>query len=159
MFNEGFWVLLSFLIFIGIVFKPAKAILLKTLDDRALKIIHDLNEAAKIKEEAIAMLKVVEAEHASIKQNAKEIIKKAEHEAKVILEESKRQAENITKKRLELAMQRISQQEEQIITNVKTEAVDSALAIVQKMFVEEIDKSIKLGLIDDSIKSLKKFVH
>ncbi|WP_039458218.1 F0F1 ATP synthase subunit B family protein [Candidatus Jidaibacter acanthamoebae] len=159
MFNEGFWVLASFIIFIGAIFKPVKAIVLKTLDERTDKIIHDLNEAAKIKENALSMLQAIKIEHDNIKQNAKDILDKAHLEAKSILEESKKQAEKITRKRLELTMQRISQQEQQIIRDIKTEAVDSALAIVQQMLIEDLDKNIKLDLIDDSIKSLKKFVH
>ncbi len=159
MFNESFWVLASFAVFIGLVFRSLKAIILRILDERALKIIHDLNEAAKIKGEALVMLETIQKEHANIKQDAKDIIDKATAESQSILEEAKKQAERITKKRLELAIERIAQQEEQIIRDIKAEAVDSALVIVQQKLIDELDKNIKLDLIDYSIKSLKKFVH
>jgi F-type H+-transporting ATPase subunit b len=159
MFDESFWVLTSFLIFIGFTFKPVKSAILNMLDERQAKVISDLKEASKINTEAQAMLTEIKKQYEEAQTTAKAMVEKANSEAKAILQEAKKEAIKITKKRIELVIQKISYQEEQLIREIKQEAINSAISSVNQMLLDDLDKETKLSLIDESINSLKKFVH
>ena len=91
--NPEFWVLIAFLIFAGmLVSMKVPATVGKALDDRAVGIRKDLDDAARLRKEAEQLL-------ADYQRKARE----AEAEAKSIIEAAKREAENLaaeTKKAL-----------------------------------------------------------
>jgi len=71
MFSEPeFWVAVAFVVFVVAVFKPAAAAINGALDARAAKIRADLDQAAKLRAEAQALLADYEKRRAAADKEA-----------------------------------------------------------------------------------------
>lgn len=157
--TEGFWVLASFIAFIALVFKPAKNALLQMLDDKAMHIMHKLEEAAKVRKEAEDLLQAVQQQQAATQVEMAAILSKAKLEAESLIEDAKLEVEHITAKRRELALQKIAQEEMNIITDLKGEVLEESLKIVKKLLITELSNSSKMEMIEASINNLNKLVN
>ncbi len=88
MHEESFWsdprtyVTIAFFIFVGLAARKGWQVIAKMLDDRADKIRAELDEAARLRHEAEAMLATAEARRAETEAEAKALIEGARAEAK-----------------------------------------------------------------------------
>lgn len=151
-----FWVLVTFLIFMGLViYLRVPALVAKALDKRSEEIRTELDEARRLREEAQALL-------ADYQRKARE----AEDEAKVIVEQAKREAESLaaeTKKalaeglvrRTKLAEEKIARAEAQALSEVKASAIEAATSAAERILKERVAGPVAKGLIDTSISDLK----
>lgn len=154
--NPEFWVLVAFLIFVGMMVKAGvPALIGKALDDRADAIRKDLDEAARLRKEAEQLL-------ADYQRKARE----AEEEAKVIVETAKREAENVAaearkslteslERRTKIAEEKIARAEAQAIGEVRATAVDAAVTAAERILSAKAGGSVGTGLVDQAIRDLK----
>ncbi len=149
------WILVAFVAVIVLTWKPASKALGTLLDDRAEKIRTDLDRAAKLREEAQALLADYQKKQREALQEASAIVAAAKAEAERLSAQAAADLEASLKRREQLALQRISQAEEQALADVRAAAVDLAVAATGRLLAEKIDAGRQDALIDSAIKELQ----
>lgn len=158
-FNEGMVVALAFILFIPLVYKHAKNAIVNLLDDRTSNVIKSLKESEKIFKDAQSLLDDAKSKHKEAEETIRLMIIHAENEAKALIEEAKKQAEEITNKKIEMSLAKINLQEKQLLEDIKLAAIQQAMTKVEESLINELDKEAQLSLIEDGIKQVKKLMH
>ena len=126
--NPELWVGIGLLIFFGILIAAGVPKLAAgMLDAKAAKIQSDLDEAARLRAEAEALLTQIRAEKAEAEAQAAEMLKAAEADARTMEAEAKAKLEETLARRQALAERRIAQAEAQAAADVKAAAADLAV--------------------------------
>jgi F-type H+-transporting ATPase subunit b len=124
--DPEFWVLLAVAIFVVIVWKPIRRFVVGTLDERAMRIQGELDEARKLREEAEQLL----------------------------ADYLKKQREAASERRQRLAEERIAQAESKAIDEIRAAAVDVAIDAARRVIVSELDERRGAAILDTAIASL-----
>ncbi len=153
--NPEYWVLLSFLIFCGIlVYLGVPDMTAKGLDTRADRIRHELDEARRLREEAQALLTEYQKKVREAEEEAKSIIDQARSEAEALEKDTEIKLKESLERRTKLAEDKISRAEAQAVSEVKSSAIDAAVAAAEKVVAKKVAGDKGTNLIDESIKSL-----
>lgn len=153
--NPEYWVLLSFLIFCGIlVYMGVPKLLGKSLDDRAERIRHELDEARRLREEAQALLTEYQKKAREAEEEAKSIIVQARKEAEALEKDTEKKLAETVERRKKMAEEKIARAEAQAISDVKSSAVDAAVAAAEKIISSKVKDGAGNKLIESGIKSL-----
>ena len=150
-----FWVAVAFVVFVVLAWKPLAKMVTAGLDDRSAKIRIDLERAAKLREEAQALLAEYQKKQRDALKEAEGIVAAARAEAERLSAQAAADLEASLKRREQLAMQRIAQAEQQALAEVRGAAVDAAMAAAGKLLAEKLDPSRQDALIDSAIKELQ----
>jgi F-type H+-transporting ATPase subunit b len=153
------WVALAFIVFVVLVWKPVQKAVLSALDDRAARIERELTEAARLRDEAQALLAQYQQKHRDALKEAEGIVAQARSEAERLAQQAARDLEASLKRREELAMQRIAQAEQQAAADVRAAAIDVAIAATERLLKEKVDGAKGDALIDQAIRELPAKLH
>jgi len=154
--NPEYWVLVAFLIFLAILWKAGvPAQMGKALDGRAETIRNELDEARRLREEAQALLADYQKKQREAETEAKAIVDNAKREAEALAAETRRSMAEQLERRTKLAEEKIARAEAQAIAEVRSLAVDSALAASAKILSAKTAGGTAASLIDASIAGLK----
>jgi F-type H+-transporting ATPase subunit b len=149
-----FWFAIAVLIFVALLWRPAKRYLIGGLDARAARIREELDAARSLREEAertLAALRVREREAAA---EAEEIVAHAKAEAERIAAEAARAMEEAVRRRQHLAEERIAQEQAKAVAEIRGITVDVAVAAARKVIAAELDLQRGAALIDAAISEL-----
>ena len=153
--NPVFWVAVAFVILVGFALKQGLVgSLTKALDERAAGIKSEIDEARRLKEEALALLEDSKRRHAAAEQEAAAIVASAKQEAEALASETRRSLLESLERRTKLATEKIARAEAQAIAEVRSASVDLALAAAQHLIAEKAGAQSG-NLVDQSIRDLK----
>ena len=151
------WVFLGLLVVLGVmVYMKVPGMLTKALDDRAVKIRSELDEARRLREEAESLLKEYEKKRGQAEGEAEAIIAQAKREAEALATESRARIEDYVVRRTKAVEARIAQAESQAVAEVRSRAIDVATAAAGRILAEEAKGKTGEELIDRSIESVRK---
>ena len=138
--ESEFWVGVGLLIFLGIIIFVAKApkAIAAALDARAAKIQSDLDEAARIRTEAEAMLAEIRAQREEAERQAAGMLAAAEADATRLAGAAKAKLEEQIKRRAALAERKIANAEAQAAAEVKAAAADLAAQAAERVLAARI---------------------
>lgn len=159
MSNPAFWVALAFITFVVLVFKPAKKFILSAIDARILKVKSELEEAARLKDEAQALMNKFEKEHRRSLEEVQGILAHARLEAERITKEAKEVLEFALNKRTELAMQKIAQAESGVLNDLKANALDITMDAARTLILENLSKEAAEEILSTAITEIEKKLH
>jgi len=159
MFDEHFWVAVSFVCFVLVVYKPVAGFIAKALDGKIARIRSELEDALKLKHEAERILKSYREKNANAEKEAAEIIENARLEAKEIIEEAKKALEYSITKRTELATQKITQAEAEALRSIKDNAVDITVSAAKTLIMENLSREASEELLLSAIERLERKFH
>ena len=154
--DPEFWVLLAFVIFIGVLVKfgvPKMA--LSALDERGARIKQALDEAQRLRSEAQAVLAQYQQKRAEAEKEAQAIIVSARVEAERLAGEAKGKVEEFVARRTKMAESKIAQAEAQALADVRAAAADAAVAAAEKILVQTTHGAAAESLIAKGISDLK----
>ncbi len=158
--DATFWVAVSFLIFVGLIFYlkvPQK--IGQSLNESIKKIKEEIDNAEKLKDEAKNILGEYESKVGKSKEEIKNLIHKAEKQAEANIIKTNEEFHNIVENRKKAAEEKIKQMKTQAIKDVKNSSVDIAIRSVEKIIKNSIDKKkldkIYISSIDEAKKILK----
>ncbi len=155
--DDNFWVLVSFLIFVGLVFYfRAPSMATAALDRRAERISGELDEARKLREEAQSLLAEYQRKRRDAEQEAQEIIDGARQEAERLKTEARDQIADMVARRRELAEIKIRQAEEQAVADVRAAAADAAVAAAEQILADKLTGRAASELTNRSIEEVKQ---
>ncbi|MDX2289256.1 MAG: F0F1 ATP synthase subunit B [Hyphomicrobiaceae bacterium] len=153
--NPEIWVLVSFLIFCGIlVYAGVPGMLAKSLDERADRIKHELDEARRLREEAQALLADYQKKARLAEDEAREIIEQARREAEALEKDTEKKLSDSMARRMKLAEEKIARAEAQAVSEVRSSAVEAAIAATEHILRTKATGAKASALIDESIQGL-----
>lgn len=149
------WVGLGFLIVIGIfLYQRVPAFVAASLDARAAAIARELDEAKRLKEEAVALLEQFRRKAANAEKEAEAIVTEAKAEAERFAAEANAQLKIQIERRAKQAQDKIAQAEAHAIAEIRTLAADAAVDAASALIAARIDVQKAGTLISQSLKEL-----
>jgi F-type H+-transporting ATPase subunit b len=152
--NYYFWMLISLLIFVALVWKPAVRSITSSLDNRAVRIRGELDEARRLRDEAEQLLAEYRRREREGAAQAQEIVAHAREEAERIAAHAARDLDLLLARRQRLAEERIAQAEARAAAEVRAAAVDTAIAAAREVIASQVDERRGGALIDSAIAAL-----
>jgi F-type H+-transporting ATPase subunit b len=157
--DPTFWVAVAFVIFIAILARPIAKAVPKALDERALKIKRDLDEAERLRIEAQDLLAEYQRKQRDAVREAGEIVAHARAEAARLTEDGRKRLEQSLKRREQLAVERIARAETAALAEVRAKAIDVAIEATRRLLAERAAGAKADTLIDAAIKDLPGKLH
>ena len=159
--DATFWVTISFIIFILILFYfkiPQKV--KKLLDENILSIKNQINEAEKLKEDAKNILTEHEKKISGSKAEVREMLNNASEEAEKNVIRANKEFHILMENRKKSAEERIKQLKNQALKDIKNASIKIAIESVEKLIKNSLDKSkldkIYTSSIEETKLALKK---
>ncbi|MFT5539149.1 MAG: F-type H+-transporting ATPase subunit b [Alphaproteobacteria bacterium] len=149
-----FWLLVAFVIFVGLMAKPVWRKVTAGLDTRAAEIAAQLDEARQLREEAQATLASYQRKQRDAAKKAEEIIAHAQDEATRLTQAAEKTLAETLKRHEALTVEKIAQAQTRAVDEVKAEAVEIALAATRRLLEERLDEAKGDALIEDAIREL-----
>jgi len=151
-----FWVAVSFFIFLGVVFYfGAHKKIATALDARAAMISKELTEARRLCEEAERVLADYRRKEGDAAKEAESIVALAVKEAETLAAETRKSVKEHFDRRMKLAEDKIARAEADAVREVRSVAVDAAVAAAQSLIAKNLTPDRAEKLVSDSINSLK----
>ena len=153
--NPELWVAVGLILFIAVLwfaggFKTA----LGMLDAKAATIKADLDEAARLRDEAEAMLIEIRKQRDAAEAQGAEMLKEAAAEAKRMAAEAKIKLEESIARRTALADRRIATAEAQATAEVKAAAADLAAQLAEIMLADRARSMKSDPMVDQAVSQL-----
>ena len=150
-----FWVGAGLLVFLAIlVVAKVPRLIAGQLDARSAKIQSDLNEAARLRAEAEAMLASIRAQRADTERQAAEMLANAEAEARRLEEDARVRLEEQIARRAQLADRRIAIAEQQAAQDVKAAAAELAAQAAEAVLARRLQAGGADPLVDRAVEQL-----
>jgi F-type H+-transporting ATPase subunit b len=149
------WVLVSFVLFLALlVYYKIPNRLAKALDDRADRIRAELDEARRLREDAAQILADYQRKQRDAEKEAEDILAGARREAEFYAEESRKALSESLQRRLKQAEEKIARAEEQAVQEIRSKAVDVAIAASEILIARELKGKSAENLVDKSIRDV-----
>lgn len=148
------WVTVAFVLFFVVFGKRIFGPLIAGLDNRATRIRAQLDEAARLRAEAEAMLKDAQARREAALRDAQAMLDRARDEATRAAEQARADAEAASRRRERMASDRIQAAEAAAVAEVRRAAVDVATQAATRVLGSHVSADADASLIDRSLSSL-----
>ena len=152
--NATLWVAISFIIFVILVFKPLKNMMLTSLDNKIAELKSQLEESKKLKEEAEKLLNVQKKKYEDTLSKIKKLNDDAIYESKIIKKKIEEDIKNSLSRKEEGYKQLSSQMELKVRGDLKNEIINKTLIYTEFKIKKKLKKSHNSKLINDSLSKL-----
>ncbi len=160
MFNDAFFVAVGFVIFVLLLgYLGVHKTLMKSLDDRAIKIQAELDEAKRLRAEAAAVLASYEAKRAEAEAEAQAIVTQARAEAESLAQEAAERMSEFVARRQKQAEGKIAAAEAQATNDVRAAAADAAVKAAEIVLTAEARGATGEQMVAKGIADLKALTH
>ena len=161
MFHEPeFWVAVSFAVFVALIlYKKVPAMIAKALDERAEAIRKEIEEAARLREEAQKLLSKYETKRKQAEKEAEEILATAKQEAEAVTAEMRKSFEEMIARKKASADEKIKQATLHAVKEVRARAADLSVAAAEELLTGKIKGAKATKLIDESVEAIKTRLH
>ncbi len=158
--DPALWVAISFLLFLGILgYYKVHALVAKALDERAETIRRRLDEAARLHEEARAVLADYKKKQQEAVAEAEAIKALARKEAEAYAEETRRALAESLARRTQMAEEKIAQAEAQALQDVRNVAAELAVTLAEKLVAEKMTEAHQDKLVDETIDHIRRCLN
>lgn len=159
-FDETFWVMVAFLILVGIlVWAKVPGMIAKALDQRGDKIRADLDQAAKLRAEAQAMHADYQKKQQAALAEAEAIVATAEADMKRLAAQAEVDlAASITRRKAQ-AEAKIAQAEAAAIQEVRNAAVDIAVEAARTILAQQMSGGAASATNDKAIAEARSLIN
>jgi len=155
-----FWVAVSFFIFVGLlVYLKVPALVTKALDERAEGIRKDIEEAARLREEAQKLLAQYEGKRKQAEKEAEEIVATARAEAEAVTAEARKAFEEMIARKQAAAEEKIAQASSGAVGEIRARAADLSVAVAEELLSGKIKGAAASKLIDEAAAAIKDKLH
>ena len=155
--NTDFVVLISFLIFVGVlIYFKVPSIIAKFLDKRSDDIKNEIEKASEILEEAKKILSSIEADHIKTIETIERMVTTAKDRARDEEEKAKKHTEELMKNKLISAEGQIKSNERKIIEEIEQRAIDLSVEKVRVKLSKSLSGDDYERYFSSSIKSVEK---
>ena len=142
--TPDFWVFIAFILFIGFFGKRGLVFLTQLLDQHRQKIAQQLEEAQRLHDEALSLLKTYKKKHEAALEQANTIMALAEKEALEFRKSSEQGFEKLLAQKEKALLERIAIETEETKSKLRNQAADEAFAIVERTLSKDLKERKKL---------------
>lgn len=158
--NTEIVVAIGFVIFVGIlVYYRVPQMLGQKLDERAVRIKAELDEARALRDEAQTLLAGYERRQKEVADQAKDIVAAARAEAERAAEQAKEDIRKSVARRMQTATEQIAAAEQAAVRQIKDSAVTVAVAAAGDVLREHLKAAEANKIIDAAIKEVGEKLH
>jgi F-type H+-transporting ATPase subunit b len=151
------WVAIAFVAFVVLLgYLGVHRHLTGALDKRAERIKADLDDARRLKNEAMALLADYQRKRQQAESEAQSIVTEARADAERLAAEAKAKAEEFVTRRTKLAEQKIALAEAQAVADVRSAAAEAAVAVAEKVLAAEAKGQVAADLIARGVEDVRK---
>ena len=155
--NTDFVVLISFLIFVGVlIYFKVPTIVASFLDKRSADIQNEIDKASEILEEAKEILSSIEADHIRTSETIEQMVMTAKDRAREDEEKAKKQIEELMKSKLISAEGQVRSSERKILEEIEARAIDLSIEKVRAKLSKNLSGNDYDKHFDASIRSIEK---
>ena len=155
-FDAEFYVLLGFVVFVGVLAHfGAHRLVLKALDARGEAIAAELAQAAKLRDEATALLASFEKKTAEAEANAASIVAEARAQADQLADEAADRLKEFVARRTKQADAKIALAEAQAAAEVRAAAAEHAAKAAEIVLADQMKGSAGADLVTREIGAIK----
>jgi F-type H+-transporting ATPase subunit b len=152
-----FWVAVAFVVFLaGLFYAGVHKTVADALDKRRSRIQSELDEAARLKSEAMALLAEYRQKTANAEQEAAAIIESAKADAERLAAEAHAKLEDFVARRTKMAEIKIAQAEAQALADVRNIAAEVAAGAAEKVLALSAKGAVGEQLIARGIEDVKR---
>ncbi len=160
LYNTDLIVLAAFLVFCGIlIYAKVPGKVVGFLDARGESVQHELNEARRLREEALELYASFERKQTEVKEQAARIVEKAKADAELVAAQTKADIEASIARRLKAAEDQIASAEASAIRNVREKATDIAIAAAGDLIAKQMDAERSDALVAKAITAAQDRLH
>ena len=155
--NTDFVVLISFLIFVGVlIYFKVPSIITAFLDKRSDDIKNEIERASEILEEAKQILSSIETDHIKTIETIEKMVTTAKDRAGDEEEKAKKYIEELMKNKLASAEGQVNLNERKILEEIEQRAIDLSIEKVRVRLSKSLSGVDYERYFDSSIKSVEK---
>jgi len=155
-FDAEFYVLLGFVVFVGVLaYFGVHRSVLKALDARGEAIAAELAQAAKLRDEATALLASFEKKTAEAEANAAAIVAEARAQADQLADEAADRLKEFIARRTKQADAKIALAEAQAAAEVRAAAAEHAAKAAEIVLADQMKGSVGADLVTREIGAIK----
>ena len=155
MFSDPqFWVFIAFIIFIGVMIKPVRKILLINLGDKIQEIKDSIDQAEKIKNDAQLTLSEVKKRQNEVKGEIDLIEQEAKEKITIIEKNAHTKLIDQINKRNALASVKIDQMTRDANTEIQKHITQIAISATVNILEKKLNDKEKQNLINQSVNEL-----
>ena len=155
--NTDFVVLISFLIFVGVlIYFKVPSIIAAFLDKRSDDIKNEIERASEILEDAKQILSSIESNHIKTTETIEQMVTTAKHRAEDEEDKAKKHIEELMKNKLISAEGQVNSNERKILEEIEQRAIDLSIEKVRVRLSKRLSGSDYGRYFDASIKSVEK---
>jgi F-type H+-transporting ATPase subunit b len=155
-YEPEFWVAISFFLFVGLVlYLGVHKKIAAALDARAALIAKELEEARRLRDEAEKVLADYKRKQGEAVTETKNIVNLAVREAEALAAETRKSVKEHFDRRMKLAEDKIARAEQDAMREVRSVAVDAAVAAAQSLIAQNLTADRAGKLVSESIDTLK----
>ena len=158
MFDEKFWLAISFLTFLALMAKFIFPIISKALGNKAKLVEDEILEAKKMREEAQNLLNKSKEILEDAKNYSKNLIQDAKDQAEKLIAESEAELKKELDKKTAIAKERIKNEEEKAIREVKSGIIGAAIKLIEEQ-AAEVSKKSAAEINEDAISNISKMIN
>ncbi len=133
-----FWVLVSFVVFIAGVWKPASKAVLSMLDKRTQMIEAELARASELRIEAEKLLVAYQQKYNNAVQEAESMVQKTHADAEALAARAESELKSALEKRMKLASDKIAAAEAKAIQDIQNHVVDIAISAAREIIQQQM---------------------
>ncbi len=154
--DAEFWVAVSFFIFLGILaYVGVHKKITEALDHRSDRIKAELDEARRLREEAQTLLAHYQQKQKDAESEAAAILTSAKADAGRMMQEAEVKMTEFVARRTKMAETKIAQAEAQAMADVRSAAVDAAVAAAERILKDSTRGKIAEDLLASGIQDVK----
>ena len=155
MFSDPqFWVFIAFIIFIGVIIKPVRKILLINLGDKIQEIKDSIDQAEKIKNDAQLALSEIKKRQNEVKGEIDLIEQEAKEKITIIEKNAHKKLIDQINKRNALASVKIDQMTRDANTEIQKHITQIAISATVNILEKKLNDKEKQNLISQSVNEL-----
>lgn len=148
--------LVCLILLVVLIWKPTKKAVLGALDGRADKIRSDLDEAQRLHEEAKKLLAKYQRQLHEGETLAADILAQAETQRQRFEDKMRADYDLAVKRRTDLALERIAQEEARAVKEVRARTADLAIRATRRLLVEKVGAGEAQTLVQGAITEVKR---
>jgi F-type H+-transporting ATPase subunit b len=148
--------LVALVILVVAVWKPFKRNVLGALDSRAERIRAELDEAQRLQEEAKVMLAKYQRQLHEGEKLAADIVAQAEAERARLEQKMRADFDAAVKRRTEQAVERIAQEEQKALAEVRARAADLAVRTARRLLTERLGEREAQAMVRGAIEDVSR---
>ncbi len=153
--DAHFWIFIALAVLVAILWRAkVPGMAFRALDDVGAKVQAQLDEAKRLREEAVALLAEIKTRREETERAAAAMLKAAEEDAVKLRIEAAEQLEEDIQRREALAERKIANAEAQAAAEVKAAAADLAAQTAEAVLAARLAAAKSDPLIDAGLKDL-----